>query len=60
MSPLNHKRTTSSLAPPIFNAVGNKKMESSPLCCIFKELTLLSTKKISFLKTNHNAVLACF
>ncbi len=43
MLPLNHKRTTTSLAPPIFcvaKNLGNKKIEGSPLnfCCflIFK------------------------
>ncbi len=34
MSPLNHKRTTRSLAPPIFcvaKKIGNLKIEGSPL-----------------------------
>jgi len=40
MLPLNHKRTTSSLAPPIFNVAKKlaKKIEGSPLldCHVWK------------------------
>ncbi len=43
MSPLNHKRTTSSLAPPIFyvaKKIGNLKIEGSPLRVIATKILL--------------------
>ncbi len=48
MLPLNHKRTTSSLAPPIIcvpKKIGNKKIEGSPI-----KLTLLFWKKCIFIR----------
>jgi hypothetical protein len=52
MLPLNHKRTTSSLAPPIFcvaKKIGNKKIEGSPLQMI---IFLVIKKRFLFSDSN--------
>ncbi len=50
MFPLNHKRTTSSLAPPIIcvaNKIGNKKIEGSPLASWSRKLYDFATSTTS-------------
>ncbi len=49
MSPLNHKKTTSSLAPPIFynEKIGNKEIEGSPF-----NMFVFITHRMKFKKTS--------
>jgi hypothetical protein len=59
MSPLNHKRTTSSLAPPIIGIakkIGNKKIEGSPFQLANRDIKFFNSKVIIILFRAQNVL----